>query len=115
MTVIQLRHVVQVFLLFSSVSAQISLGGVKMSHGQAVIDLPLQLGLVGGSEEVDGLHIKLDREEVGEIEVCCGILAMETLRELPELSWSGTEQSNRSCGVRALDINTNSLEDRTDH
>ena len=99
MTVIQLRHLVQVFLLFSSVSAQISLGGVKMSHGQAVIDLPLQLGLVGGPEEVDSLDIQLYGEQVGEVEAGGWLLAVEALRDLSKLGWSRREQSDGSSRI----------------
>ena len=86
-----------------------------MCHSQPIVDLSLQLGLVGGSEEVDGLHVQLERQEVGEVEIGGGILSVETLRELPQLGRSGTEQSDRGSGVRALDVNTDSLEDGTNH
>ena len=80
-----------------------------MCHGQAVVDFPLKLCLVCGSEEVDSFDVQLDREEEGEVEAGVWLLAVETLRDLPELSGTWGEESYGGCRVAALHIDADSL------
>ena len=99
LTVVKFGHLVQKLLLLCSIPTEVPVGGFKVRHGQTIVDLPLQLGLVGGSEEVDSLDIQLYGEQVGEVEAGGWLLAVEALRDLSKLGWSRREQSDGSSRI----------------
>ena len=54
-------------------------GGLEVGHGQAIIDLSLEPGRVGGAKEVQSFDIQLCGEKMREVEAGGGLANVHTL------------------------------------